>query len=182
MHYYNLFHYFAERLAIMSNEQHTTPLQKAQVLMESMSAMEAYTSLPMVEYLRKTFGLSIGEILEAPKLLGTRFDKSAFNNREMQHSLRRFWLSQSGRCTTFAVKVAAALEKVHPSVFKFEMYDVGRHRLARCSRTGVVIDSSQTPGAFLMSEGALLSDGEGRHWKYSSGKSGFRNEKSSRVG
>ncbi|KAK0643968.1 hypothetical protein B0T16DRAFT_494891 [Cercophora newfieldiana] len=60
------------------------------------------------------------------------------------------WREKPGRCTSFAVKIAHALEKKHPTAFQFQYFDLGGHRVARCQKTTILIDSVSDEGAKLM--------------------------------
>lgn len=68
-----------------------------------------------------------------------------------------------GRCTTFAIQVARHLEDGQDGgsiqgipKLDFEYHDVGRHRLARCKNTGLVIDSSLGKGITTLAPGAYV--------------------------
>jgi hypothetical protein len=60
------------------------------------------------------------------------------------------WREKPGRCTSFAVKIAHALEEQYPSTFQFQYFDLGGHRVARCERTTILIDSVSAEGAKFM--------------------------------
>lgn len=84
------------------------------------------------------------------------------------------WAGTTGRCTSFAVKVIYLLERQSPGKFKFRIYDIGRHRVGRCEKTGILIDSSSKNGAFPLPEGEWITiDGSDASWKWIKGKSKF---------
>jgi len=59
----------------------------------------------------------------------------------------------TGRCTSFAIQTVNAISYRYPSLFDFSYYRLGNHHLARCKKTGVVINSSCKMGAFVLEEG-----------------------------
>lgn len=88
--------------------------------------------------------------------------------------LNTTWADTTVRCTSFAVKVVSPLEKQSSGTFKFDIYDLGRHRVARCEKTGILIDSSSKNGAFPLPEGEWVRiEGSEASWKWIKGKSKF---------
>jgi hypothetical protein len=90
------------------------------------------------------------------------------------------WASRTGRCTSFAVKAISSLSstvdtKKQP-VCNFAIYDLAGHRIARCLKTGVVIDSSSTVtgGAFVLPEGQWQKfEKTEASWKFKKSESKF---------
>ncbi|KAK4209175.1 hypothetical protein QBC37DRAFT_404553 [Rhypophila decipiens] len=62
----------------------------------------------------------------------------------------------TGRCTPFTIQTINRLNREHPGSYNFHIYRLGNHHLARCSRTGIVIDSSSKSGAFILNPGQEL--------------------------
>ncbi|KAF4426162.1 hypothetical protein F53441_14139 [Fusarium austroafricanum] len=67
-------------------------------------------------------------------------------------------LSASGTCTVLALRASRDLEKKHPGVFDFRMYDVGGHKISRCLKTHIIIHSSSREGEVKVPPGKV--------WKY----------------
>ena len=62
-----------------------------------------------------------------------------------------------GRCTDFALRIANRLTRQFPDGFEFEYFHVSRpnvsgHRLARCTKTGIVVDILSEIGVFTLWE------------------------------
>jgi hypothetical protein len=135
-----------------------------------------YTNFFQIEYLVKTAGASWQDILIDPKILAKRVGKDAIAN-DKSPLFNHTWAS-AGRCTSFAVRVARQLqehlEKPNGEPFDFKFYDLKRHRVARCAKTGVLIDSSSSVGILVLKEGEWATiDGEQMKWKWIAGKSKF---------
>lgn len=166
----------------MSNK---TPIQKPSAQVQQADAFwkhvfveGPYTAFVMIDYLRSkatvnnwnevlTSGWSNQKGLVAFSQAG---DKQEAIMKDAD--LSRIWAGKTGRCTSFAVKVMSLLEKQSPGTFKFKVYDIGHHRVARCEKTAVLIDSSSKQGAFPLPEGEWVRI-EGSSWKWSDGKSKF---------
>lgn len=60
-------------------------------------------------------------------------------------------------------------------MFLFRFYDVGKHRVARCEKTGVLIDSSSEVGAAVLGENEEWTSIHGLNgcWKYFDGISAY---------
>lgn len=80
----------------------------------------------------------------------------------MDRGLRETWVSRTGRCTSFCVKVAHELSAQYPGTYDFKIHDLGGHRLAHCTVTGVVIDSSSDFEAIQLVEGEWRLSGSKR--------------------
>ncbi|EQL02384.1 hypothetical protein OCS_01907 [Ophiocordyceps sinensis CO18] len=132
-----------------------------------------FTSLKMVQYLLSKSGTTYEEYVAAPKLLD-RVSEQAIREDESRTALRRTWASKTGRCTSFAIKVSTRLDQHYPGVFDFQIYDLKGHRVARCHKTGILIDSSSRQGAIRLREGEWISSEDGtQNWKWIDGKSKF---------
>ncbi len=81
----------------------------------------------------------------------------------------------TGRCTGFAVRVSTLLQEQESAPFDFKYYDVGRHRVARCENTTVLIDSSSGVGAIQLPDNTdwLKFDGVVGRWKFHHGVSSY---------
>lgn len=113
-------------------------------------------------------GLTYEEVLANPEKLA-KFNRELITEENINESpLFLTWSSLTGRCTSFAVKVIEILNTRHPGMFDFKFYDVGRHRVARCQNTGVLIDSSSNVGAVVLKEDENWTSLEGisGRWNY----------------
>ncbi|GAB1312431.1 hypothetical protein MFIFM68171_02641 [Madurella fahalii] len=118
-----------------------------------------HTSFGMVKVLMKELRLDFPKLLEKPEELSEAFkDRKPLIYNIEDRPWVNTWAGETGRCTSFAVKVARALERAHPSVFKFMYFDLGRHRVARCARTNILINSDSDTGAKIMLPSAHDTD------------------------
>lgn len=132
-----------------------------------------YSSLKMVEYLIRKCRVSYSDYVMNPKIL-ERVSAQAIVEDDMYGVLYCTWASKTGRCTFFALKVATLLEQQYPNAFDFKFYDLKGYRVARCRKTGILIDSSSLYVAFELKEGEWKSfEDMGARWKWKSGKSKF---------
>lgn len=118
----------------------------------------AYTGLRIVKYLVDVAGKNATMFLLDPKGSIAGVTALRIKNRDLKH-MSPTWNLYSGRCTSFAVKAVMELgpsvTETGRKVFDWKIYDLTRHRVARCFKTGVVIDSSSTVigGAFPLNPG-----------------------------
>lgn len=142
----------------------------------NMFANSAYTSLMMLKFWIWTRGITYEQYVSNPHCLLDQDDYNAYVERSRQdgdldpagHEFpnTRRWLWQfhddvfmplihtgTGRCTSFAIQAADTIQSQHRGSFDFVYYRMGNHYLARCKKTGIVIDSSCKKGAFVLPEG-----------------------------
>lgn len=62
-------------------------------------------------------------------------------------------LTTTGTCTALVINASRELMSLYPGVYRFLLYDVGNHKLARCVKTGVVVDSASRHGAYRVLPG-----------------------------
>jgi hypothetical protein len=162
----------------------TQTLSAARRVWQEILAGGPYTALKMVEYLKQQGGKTYEGFLANPRTALEGVTNRVIGKHDINaYPLSITWNSMTGRCTSFAIKAVNDLERMglkdaaNKPAFDFEIFNLGRHRVARCKRTGILIDSSSTKpgGAFLLPEGAeWLKFGESRvSWKYSNSKSKF---------
>ncbi|KAM7218612.1 Protein kinase-like domain containing protein [Rhypophila decipiens] len=102
-----------------------------------------HTSFKALEILLTRLNLSAGEYLRNPmSLLGFRAERV---HDIVSEPWRGTWDSGVGRDAEFCIAVTHALATQYPGIYSWCYYDLGRHRLARCTRTGTVIDSQMLP-------------------------------------
>lgn len=145
-----------------------------------------YTGFAMLDYLVKKAGLSWNDILakgfvknSANKQL--QLDALPYNDWRKSPStitsdptMKTTWQGRTGRCTSFTVKIVTELEAKYPQTYAFKIYDLGRHRIARCEKTGVLIDSSSLQGAFRLPEDEWTRiEASEASWKWIKGESKF---------
>lgn len=130
----------------------------------------AHTSFHMIEAIRQGLQLDYSQILTNPVSLRGNGGDWILNEDELDDPSNRFyytWASRTGRCTSFAIKVAKRLERNNPNTFHFEFFNLGRHRLARCDLTGIVIDSESDYGALWCPPGEDFTPCEGPRGRWS---------------
>ncbi len=73
-------------------------------------------------------------------------------------------MKRPSRCTSFAIQAAQIIEGFQilrevpvESRFEFEFYDVEGHRLARCKKTGLAIDSTSRKGPVVVPTGGVYA-------------------------
>jgi len=143
-----------------------------------------YASFDMIDYLIKK--VRIGQTSNHPARAGNMQDflrrqnilesvsSEVMKDDSMDQGLKKLWKGHTGFCTSFAIKVVEILKKEQPpGTFNFEYYDFGNHRIARCTKTKIVIDSSALR-AFELKDGQEVIIKE-RSWYYSKSESKFKN-------
>ncbi|KAL2130687.1 hypothetical protein VTI74DRAFT_6074 [Chaetomium olivicolor] len=137
-----------------------------------------YTALAMLRYILNTAGTTPDKLVSNVNVVG----KVTATQIKGQHDItkmREIWAKNTGRCTSFAVKAVDSLESLKNTKYKFEIYDLQGHRVARCRETGVVIDSSSTMpgGAFVLLEGGWARfEKTDASWKFKSSESKFESQ------
>jgi hypothetical protein len=156
-----------------------TPLDRAIKVWQSVFSGGPYTALKMVEYLMDAGHVTAEDFLQRPsKALKNVTAKYITDNQDI-NTMATTWNSATGRCTSFAVKASYTLSQETDGdelIYKFCIYDLGRHRIARCLKTGILIDSSSTVrgGAFVLKEGAWAKFNDtSASWKFISSESKF---------
>ncbi|KAM4066584.1 hypothetical protein HRG_000668 [Hirsutella rhossiliensis] len=134
----------------------------------------------MMDYmLYKAKGASYEDLVKNPKV-AKNISKQDIEKDDMNKApFFDTWGSKTGRCTSFAVKITAELVKANPGVFDFKVYDLKGHRVARCIKTGVLIDSSSWVGAFILKEGEWKTFQDGAttaKWKWVNNESKFKTD------
>ncbi|KND89173.1 hypothetical protein TOPH_06167 [Tolypocladium ophioglossoides CBS 100239] len=144
-----------------------------------------YTSFKMLDYmLLKAGKVSYEELVKTPKVAKKVKKEDIEKDNMDKNPLFDTWGSKTGRCTSFTVKITAELAKAHPKMFDFKIYDLKGHRVARCIKTGVLIDSSSWVGAFILEEGEWKTFQDGTtsaKWKWLKGKSKFQRGNDTKV-
>lgn len=160
-----------------------TPTEQADAAWKQVFVEGSYTGFVMIDYLRShANNIEWSDVLKSgySKKKGLIALSQVANQREAimkDAKLNTTWAGTTGRCTSFAVKVISLLEKQSPGTFKFNIYDLGRHRVARCENTGILIDSSSKNGAFPLPEGEWVRiEGSEASWKWIKGKSKFERD------
>ncbi|KAK0713276.1 hypothetical protein B0T26DRAFT_753402 [Lasiosphaeria miniovina] len=106
-----------------------------------------HTSFKMVEAMRDVMGLTYQDILTHPERLAA-FQEDSVQEEDIYPGGRYYdtWGSLTGRCTSFAIKVVSNLEDQYPGYFHFGYFNIGPHRLGRCDKTQILIDSTSNNG------------------------------------
>lgn len=137
---------------------------RADQVWKQVFAEDAFTSLTIADFVLNKTGMSLDDYLKAPKTLKSKVDIKAIPTWSNLEVLA----NGPGRCASFAVKVCWRLAKNHAGQYEFKYYNIGAHRIARCEKTRVVIDSSSRFGAFeLSTDGVWMSwKDQPKEWKY----------------
>ncbi|KAF5547624.1 hypothetical protein FPHYL_10213 [Fusarium phyllophilum] len=122
---------------------------------EAIASPSTYTELPstmkMISNLLSYHKISFERFVSAPKkaLAHTQWVDylRLVNERGVED------LSAGGACTVLAIRVSNALEADYPSKYDFRMYNVGKHRICRCLKTFVLVDSNSREGAVVVPPG-----------------------------
>ncbi|KAI6093232.1 hypothetical protein F4821DRAFT_276814 [Hypoxylon rubiginosum] len=127
-----------------------------------------YSSFTMANAIMHKLELSYRDALTSPRALRAFSPQTVTREDLFQPPFLTTWFDSTGRCTSFALKVAYHLEVEHPSLYSFEYFGIGKHRVAHCKNTGVLIDSSSTSGATVLNESDEWTELKGLtgHWKY----------------
>ncbi|KAF5658243.1 hypothetical protein FCIRC_12955 [Fusarium circinatum] len=110
-----------------------------------------FTHMKMIHNQLSFFGIRYEGFVVSPRKALASNDWSRYEKLVDHHGVKN--LSTSGACTVLAIRASTALEKDHPSKYDFKMYNVGRHRICRCLKTFVVIDSTSRNGAEIVPPG-----------------------------
>ncbi|KAM7183273.1 hypothetical protein V8F33_013689 [Rhypophila sp. PSN 637] len=169
----------------MASPSHRRELAWANTAFQEVFDNGLYTTLPMIDFLvKKQTGLTYRDWLINPFCVFKKEDYMEYRAAGLKngqgHSREpadhefpymRKWLNQlpdkdpdlaalvsngTGRCTSFTIEVVHKLNRQHPDTYEFSYYRMGNHHLARCARTGIVIDSSSKRGAFILQSGEEL--------------------------
>jgi hypothetical protein len=172
-------------LALFYAKQEFDPTQEAQrrdwkvfqsnLFWKTVFMATPYTSLWMVDYLIKTANTSYEEFLRDPKILKRKFidGDSRIDNSP---NFEMLW-SLPGRCTSFTIQVVEKLKTFDGNAYDFQLYGLGKHRLAHCKTTGVLIDSGSSCGAFRLGRGDWPTFDRNREWKWNPSESRFERER-----
>lgn len=136
-----------------------------------------YTSLKMMEVIVSTLELSPGDILVAPELLRAYPREAVTETNFRIPPISTIWKSETGRCTSFAVKVAEELNGslADGTSFAFRYFDARGHRVARCENTNILVDSLSEDGAQVLLPGQnwVNCNGDRGRWKIIDGISKY---------
>jgi hypothetical protein len=167
------------------------PHKRAEGVYERVWDDGPYTSFDMIQYLigkcqiRGSNNQPLGQatmedFLRGPRLLESISAEELSTDILDPNGLHPLFARRTGLCTSFAIKVVHTLKKEAPAgTHEFAFYDIGWHRVARCKKTKIVIDSSAR-------EPRLLADGnrlQVRQIRFSCNNSEleFQNERDTQV-
>lgn len=149
--------------------------QDAQQVWRDVFQYMAYTNFSQIQYLVRKAGVSWDNVLRGPKLLSRRITREEIE-ADKSYPFTQTW-AKAGRCTSFAVLVVRRLGEMYGSAYDFEYFDLGGHRVARCTMTGILIDSSSQMGAIPLIDGEWNTiEGDSKRWKWSIDKAQFEAE------
>jgi hypothetical protein len=136
-----------------------------------------YTALAMLRYILNAAGATPDKLVANINVVAKVTEKQIKGKHDI-NKMQEIWARNTGRCTSFAVKAVSSLES-KSTKYKFEIYDLQGHRVARCRNTGVVIDSSSRipGGAFVLLEGGWARfEKTDASWKFKSSESKFESQ------
>ena len=113
-----------------------------------------YTTFWMVDYLLYKLKTTYLQLWTDPKILKKTFSEDSISKDSISLSISEdlaILPFKPGRCTSFAIHTSLLLQ-TWPR-YKFEIYDLKGHRLARCANSHTLIDSSSNSGPFELYEG-----------------------------
>lgn len=154
--------------------------KEAQRWWEDAFVSTPYSSFLQMDYLVTKSGLTWEAALKSPKSLKRASLADIIKEDKSPAFIRTWWTS--GRCTSFAIRAVRQLQEHDAPSFDFKLYDLGHHRVARCAKTGILIDSSSAVGVIVVQDGhgwVTLEDDHGRPaWKWANGTSKFERDNS----
>lgn len=122
--------------------QKINPVAEADKAWKSTFINGPYTGFVKLDYLRAKAGVKWTTLLKDGPKKSLKPVTQAVVVADKTPAMTNTWAGRTGRCTSFAVNVTYTLERKFPGVYDFQIYDLGRHRVARCQKTGILIDSS----------------------------------------
>ncbi|KAE8326298.1 hypothetical protein BDV39DRAFT_206191 [Aspergillus sergii] len=149
--------------------------RKAQECWEEAFKDGPYSNFLQGEYLVNKSGESWGSILKDKNLLKKKIKIEDLTKDQSTSFIRTWWAA--GRCTSFATRIVRQLQEYSSASFDFKFYDLNGHRVARCMKTGILIDSSSATGVLVLNDGddwtTIAGDTRNRQWKWRAGMSKF---------
>ena len=115
-------------------------------------------------------GMSYEELLKNPMSLQGKCTEASISNTEKLSEL----IHLPGRCTTIVLQMADAFKKSLDLDFKF--HDMNLHRIARCSKTGILLDSLLACGPIVLEKDKVEKRNDASHpqtFYYESGSSEY---------
>ncbi|KAK6507977.1 hypothetical protein TWF481_006397 [Arthrobotrys musiformis] len=158
--------------------------QKAQEIWTANFTDGPYSNLIQADYLISKSSHTYSDILKAPKTLTTAVPNAALQD-DNSIAFKRTWATAAGRCTAFCIRIVRRLQEYDSPAFDFKFYDLRGHRVARCMKTGILIDSSSAVGVLVLKDGAdwvrLEEEESNPKWKWDGGESKFKTERGLKV-
>ncbi|KAB8221901.1 hypothetical protein BDV33DRAFT_201902 [Aspergillus novoparasiticus] len=149
--------------------------RKAQECWEEAFKDGPYSNFLQGEYLVNKSGEPWGSILKDKNLLKKKIKIENLTKDQSTAFIRTWWAA--GRCTSFATRIVRQLQEYSSASFDFKFYDLNGHRVARCMKTGILIDSSSATGVLVLNDGddwtTIAGDTRNRQWKWRAGMSKF---------
>ncbi len=169
--------HFQDHTMAPSNSGPPIPPESARNIYDDVWAAGPFTHFHMVRYLMEKYKTHVlgdrdnqlpeGEdicdkimrdFLHNPGILNNTTIIQEMNKDELfdANGLSPVFTNNTGTCTAFAVRVVHLLNIAHPDFFNFIYYDMIGHRLARCKKTKMVIDSSEWHLGTLQNDGKTM--------------------------
>ena len=132
---------------------------------------QPYSCFFLLDYLVKVCaGMTYEEFLKDPMSLQEKCTEASISNPEKLSGL----IHLPGRCTTIVLQMADDLETSPDLSFRF--HDMKHHRLARCSKTGILLDTLLACGPIVLEHGKVEKRNDASHpqtFYYESGSSEY---------
>ncbi|KAM7213638.1 hypothetical protein V8F06_010959 [Rhypophila decipiens] len=137
-----------------------------------------HTSFKMFQKILEELNLGAQDVFHDVTRLSTFRGRYTYDDQERLYPrYNDTWAGKSGRCTSFAIKVASRLEQRYPGDrFQFEFFDLGKHRVARCQQYEFIIDSESRRGIERLPDGVEFRSTPGYErgcWTYYNSHSVF---------
>ncbi|KAJ4318217.1 hypothetical protein N0V84_006973 [Fusarium piperis] len=131
----------------------------------------------MVKFLPNWQGQTFEEYVKGPKstLSGVKKDR-LLSDPLIAQKLPELWLSRTGRCTSFWLKIVPVLDEQLPNSFDLKTFDVSQHRLSRCEETSLLADSGSRRGPLKLPDTGVWDTTEldKPEWQYHEGTCNYR--------
>ena len=141
---------------MISYSKCNTPKEMAEVAWFFAFNHAPYTNFNMIDMLCKKANITYAQMWQDPQVLKKRLTKADIYSLAKTLTSKHSEDSNFGRCTSFAEEVSYSLTMQRQAPLKqrfdFQFYDMGKHRLALCKNTGLLIDSSSSTGPMFLSE------------------------------
>lgn len=147
----------------VTRERRTDHASAANMFWSVIFLSKPYTSFWLIDCLLQKAKLSYDDLLKDHNILKKTFRKGDIVADPRETSIIS---PLPGKCTSFAIQVVEKLEKTYKNIYDFQFYRLGPHTVARCQKTGVLIDSSSSGGAITLNDGPWETFNNRDNWAW----------------